>query len=297
MADKGYDVWMGNFRGNFYSRNHTYLNPDEEDDFWKYSWHEMGEYDLPAMIDYVLDKTRQKSLFYAGHSQGTTAFFVMCSMKPEYNAKIKAMFSLAPIAFMNHMTSPLMKLIAFFKGGFQTLFRIIGLNEFMPKDGFMAKLGNSLCKDGDITQVLCTNALFAICGFSYDQMNTTLLPILMSHTPAGSSVNQFIHYAQGIVSGHFRQWDYGFFGNLKRYGRISPPAYDLKKIVAPVYLLYSKNDWLAGETDVIKLYNSLGNCQGKFLITDSKWNHLDYMFGIDAPRMAYSKIISLAARH
>ena len=29
----------------------------------------MGKYDLPAEIDYVLSKTDQDSLFYAGHSQ------------------------------------------------------------------------------------------------------------------------------------------------------------------------------------------------------------------------------------
>lgn len=118
LADAGYDVWMGNYRGNKYSRNHTYLDPDkDETKFWDFSWHEMGIYDLPTMIDYVLEKTQEKKVFYVGHSQGTTGFFVMCSEKPEYNDKIYAQFSLAPIAYMNHMTSPLMKIIALADGG------------------------------------------------------------------------------------------------------------------------------------------------------------------------------------
>ena len=50
-------------------RRHTKLSPSS-DAFWRFSWDEMAKYDLPAMVDYVVNVTKQPKIFYAGHSQG-----------------------------------------------------------------------------------------------------------------------------------------------------------------------------------------------------------------------------------
>lgn len=100
-----------------------------------------------------------------------------------------------------------------------------------------------------------------------------------------------------MFTGKFRQYDYGYFGNKARYGQGSPPDYDLGKITAPVYLFYSHNDWLSAETDVRRLYDELGNAQAKLLNTDEKFNHLDYVFGIDADTLVYDKVFSAMLRH
>lgn len=68
LYDLGYDVWMGNCRGNRYSRNHIYLDPDHKD-FWDFSFHELGNMDAPAMLDYILTKTGFEKAHYVGHSQ------------------------------------------------------------------------------------------------------------------------------------------------------------------------------------------------------------------------------------
>lgn len=178
----------------------------------------------------------------------------------------------------------------------QTFFKVIGINEFLPNTEWIGKIGSELCNEG-ATQAICTNSLFLLCGFSPDQMNASVLPIITSHTPAGSSSKQLIHYAQEIKSGYFRQWDYQPFENLHHYQSLYPPEYDLEKITAPIYLIYSLNDWMSSEIDVNRLYKKLANCRGKFVVADKNFNHLDFLYGIDAPELVYSKVIGLASKY
>nr|CAD7458747.1 unnamed protein product [Timema tahoe] len=74
----------------------------------------MGLYDLPAALELSLEVTGQKQLYYIGHSMGTTMFFVLASSRPKYTAsKVKAMFALAPVAFLEHVKSPIRILAPF----------------------------------------------------------------------------------------------------------------------------------------------------------------------------------------
>ena len=70
------------------------------------SWHEMGTYDVPAEIDYILNSTGHNKLYYIGHSMGTSMFFVGMSQRPEYNHKIHAMIAFAPVAAFTSTKNP-----------------------------------------------------------------------------------------------------------------------------------------------------------------------------------------------
>lgn len=67
--------------------------------------HEIGKYDLPAAIDYVLAKTQSTQLHYVGFSMGTTVFYIMASEHPEYQPKIRSQISLAPVAYLGNTRS------------------------------------------------------------------------------------------------------------------------------------------------------------------------------------------------
>lgn len=120
-----------------------------------------------------------------------------------------------------------------------------------------------------------------------------MIPIIAGHTPAGASANNLVHYGQGIRSGRFRQYDLGPVSNMLVYGNILPPRYNLQNIRAPVALHYSSNDWLADVGDVETLHRSLPNVIGKFLVPDSRFTHLDFVWAIDVRTLLYDRVFNL----
>jgi lysosomal acid lipase/cholesteryl ester hydrolase len=68
MVDQGFDVWLGNNRGNRSGR-HQYLSPEyNPQSYWDYSFAEMGTLDLPAMVQFILKVTSVEKLTYIGYS-------------------------------------------------------------------------------------------------------------------------------------------------------------------------------------------------------------------------------------
>ncbi|KOC67730.1 Lipase 3 [Habropoda laboriosa] len=295
LADWGYDVWTGNSRGSRYSRKHKYLatsNPD----YWSFSWHEIGVYDLPAMIDYALNHTKQKKLFYVGHSQGGTAFFVMASERPEYQQKIQASFNFAPAVFMSRAKNVLMRMLAPHVNNLMDLVDLIGIYEFKPSGKLIQSLGKKMCHDDAILQPFCKIIIFLFDGFDKEEFNMTLLPTIAQYDPAGASTMQLAHYAQLMNSGKFRKYDHGLIGNLNKYGKSQPPDYHLDNIKIPVYLYYSSNDVMVHTEDLHKLYKLLPNAQ-KFLVPFLLFSHLDFLFGKHVDTWVYNKVLNLMERH
>lgn len=70
-----------------------------------FSLHELGIYDLPASIDYIINNTNSEQIHYIGYSMGTAIFYIMGSERPEYQQLIRSQISLAPIAFLYNTRS------------------------------------------------------------------------------------------------------------------------------------------------------------------------------------------------
>ena len=87
MAEKGFDVWMTNSRGNLFSIEHT--NPEYDSNkfyskYWDFSFHEMAIYDVTANVFYIKNITGFEKLSYVAHSQGTVQYFIQYTMNPTF---------------------------------------------------------------------------------------------------------------------------------------------------------------------------------------------------------------------
>ncbi|XP_022912355.1 lipase 3-like [Onthophagus taurus] len=289
LADQGYDVWMPSARGTQFSKKHITLDPeDDADQFWKFSWHEIGYYDIPAFIDYIQEQTGVEKMSYLGYSQGTTTFYVLASSRPEYNDKINVAISLAPIGYMGNMTDSFLRYLSEYIDALNELLDMIGWHEFVPNYELMGPL-MEWCKGSG--QQLCDNIFFLIFGQTSEDMDDNWGPVFATHLPAGASSKQWVHYGQGIQSGFFRRFDFGLVGNLAEYGSVTPPKYDLGQITAPTAFLYGDKDSNANVVDVEQLLRELPNVVFEKLVEG--YAHGDFIFAQDVTERVNEHVVEI----
>lgn len=297
LSDAGYDVWLGNARGNSYSRGHIRYTPKDKE-FWDFSWHEMAIYDLPGVLSFIGNYTNQTGeIIYIGHSMGTTMFFAYSSTHAKAPDTVKMMVALAPVAFMSDVRSPI-KYIAPWANDIEWLAQYFGINEFLPNSKILGYLADIGCDHAVAEMNLCEDIIFLFCGFDKAEFNKDILSAVLSHEPAGTSTKTIVHYAQEIKSGgRFCEFDYGSTENMRRYGTKIPPSYNVTDITVPVYLMSSANDWLAGPGDVYKLSNILPNKIGDYLVPMKQFNHIDFLYGKDAPQLVYKQLLKIIGQY
>ncbi|XP_045771371.1 lipase 3-like [Maniola jurtina] len=290
LADAGYDVWMPNIRGNRYSKEHAFLKSDSKS-FWNFSWHDVALHDLPAVIDHIAKlKGEAAKITYIGHSMGTTVLFAMLALRPEYNERLAAGFALAPVTFLSDIRSPV-KALAPIASNVAYMEMLYGSHEFIPKHSVLGKMTNS-CDVDNVDSLVCKNVIFYICGYNEKQFNKTLLPVFLSNLGTGTSWKTAVHFAQEILAGErFQQFDYGKSDNLKVYGTEQPPEYDLGKITLPIKLFWAENDLLSSEKDVRLLFQKLPSTTELYKVPDPEFNHLDYLWAIDAPTLVNKEVL------
>lgn len=277
LANDGYDVWAGNVRGNKYGRNNIYLNPDTDKEFWNFSFHEYGFYDLAAIIDTILNITKVSQINTIGHSQGNAIFYVLCSLKPEYNKKINFLIALAPIAFLQNVKPPLKDIIEI-SPIINKLSQILNIRELFKKDSVLIDVWQFLCPEPIIGYISCVKSIiFPIAGYDSEELESNFVPTLVGHFPNGVSEKNLYHFAQVSLRRKFAQYDYGE-NNIAIYNSEEPPQYNLSAVTIKIYLFSGANDKLATLEDVAILREKLPNDE-YLLLPRRKMNHADFIWG------------------
>jgi lysosomal acid lipase/cholesteryl ester hydrolase len=237
----GFDVWLGNNRGNKYCLNHVKLS-EKENTFWKFSFHEMGVYDLPAIIDYIRGITHIGKLTLIAHSQGTTQAFAGMSIMPDYFSNVlNGFLALGPVAHLENLPDGCFKTMSNMYVD-KILVRIGFDKDIMSFDSNHSSTQKEICK-----KFHCLCDLFMKISDEDSLGNDRKrLSVFLSHYPAGSSVQALHHFAEIIRN--------------KKFADLEGNSYNLERIYGiPIALFIGDKDNMSTLDDNLILRKRLGN--------------------------------------
>ncbi|XP_044018740.1 lipase 3-like isoform X1 [Aphidius gifuensis] len=290
LADEGYDVWLANFRGTTYGRDHVTLSPNDKK-FWDFSFHEIGYYDVPRTIDYVLNATNQSSLICVALSMGTTLSFVTLSEHPEYNSKIKLVIESGAIAgFFDKQFKDMRPITVF-----STVINLIdptGTFEMSLPNLINSILFEEFCVNLNLVDY-CLLPLYIFCGQNDDQLDANIYVNLLNYFPDGTSAKTFLHYAQLANYRKFQQYDYqNEKENIDHYGTLQPPQYNLENIKSPMIIFYClKNDPLSTFEDVTEIAKRISSRVIVEPVSDEDFNHVNFVTARDVKKIFNDRVI------
>jgi len=298
LADAGFEVWLGNTRGNKYSRNNTKHKPDPtpfNDAFWAWSYDEMAEFDLPAMIGYVLNVTKVPKLAYVGHSQGTTQMFAnLASGEVPHNLrdKVSVFIAMGPVTYMNS-SDGFVALLARLDGAL-TL-HALGIRELLPDIKLLDLFLGPYCGQHPKT---CESILALIVGLDLDDFNSSRIDVYITHFMSGIGVHELIKFSQDIKTGQFKKYDFGRDGNMRKYGTPTPPFYSLASVTRPpIGFFYGAKDPLAVPKDVEHTIRELPPATVVARNLNPHYAHMDFTWGQNAVVDIYPQIMELIRRY
>ncbi|XP_068625214.1 lipase 3-like [Battus philenor] len=290
LSDACYDLWAGNVRGSYYGRKHIRLDPDLDAEFWDFSSHEMGILDLPAIFDYVLTCTKSDDLMYLGFSQGSRIFFTMCSDTSGYCDKARISIHMAQAAIIANTRSVPVTALGDFYAAITPFLSSPATLEVLPKGGLIQKIGSALCSKPIFAATVCKLILSLIDSYDPGSVTTETASVLFDHFPGGASAKTLAVYGQNINSGKYQHYDYGPIENLKRYGTVHPPLYDLNRTTSPVVFIYGENDFLSNPSNIKKISSQVPNVLESYKVPRPEWNHFDNCYSQYTKKFIFPKI-------
>eukprot|EP01087_Luapelamoeba_hula_P016092 TRINITY_DN4917_c0_g1_i1.p1 TRINITY_DN4917_c0_g1~~TRINITY_DN4917_c0_g1_i1.p1 ORF type:complete len:464 (-),score=77.92 TRINITY_DN4917_c0_g1_i1:68-1459(-) len=284
LADLGYDVWLGNVRGNKYSMKHIKRTPFEPR-FWAFCLDEIIQYDMPSMLEYVLEWTSVDKLSYIGFSQGTALGFGAFSMNPALAKRVNVFIALASTAKVLPLQNRMLNAVAHTRP--EMLFLMFGNKSFLnivlwwrvhaPRGTFawMIEFGNKM--------------LF---GWDGSRIADSEKSHVYAHLYSQTSVKCVVHWFQIICSRTFQMFDDSYrtsARNVDSYHQNSVPSYPLSRLQScPVACFYGLRDNMS---DIKRLVGALPKNTRYFEEPD--YEHLDFLWADNVRTHVFPRIKQL----
>ena len=208
LAHEGYDVWFGNSRGNTNSKEHLTLNPyaNGAKTYWNFSFEELGDYDLPAIIDYILEETEYTKLGYLAHSMGASQMLYAMSRNLEYfKDRISFCSFFSPAVLLSHSTSPMLLSIVNYVPTLAKVFEFLNMFEMFPNN----PKSNTLAIICDIVPDFCHYLEKQSADLNPEYNDRQAASTFVWMYPAGASMKSIVHMSQIFKAQRYQRFDFG----------------------------------------------------------------------------------------
>jgi len=286
LVDKGYDVWLGNNRGNKYSHKHLSISTKDEK-FWDFCLDDLALSDIPSMIEYVLQYTGTAKLSYIGFSQGSTQAFAAFASNEKLAEKIDIFIALAPAARVKQLKNPFVAAISTSRP--QLVYLLFGKKILLEGAMFWRKI----LRPSLYVRVIDFFLDFLF-GWKTKNINQEEKEILYSHLYSYSSVKCLVHWFQITHSQRFQMYDDNVSVASSKEQPYRPyllPAYPLSKIKCPMALFYGGQDSIPDMNHLLKEVPS-----NTYVHQESTYEHLDFLWARTAPELIFTRIIQVLER-
>ena len=281
LVEQGYDVWLGNNRGNKYSKKSLNHSPTDIP-FWSFSMDQFAFHDIPDTIDYILSTTKQPSLSYIGFSQGTAQAFASLSIHPTLNDKVDVFVALAPAMAPPSLASNIVT--SFVKSSPEILYLAFGRRAILGS----ATMWQALLYPGIFTYFIDKSLSFL---FNWKTQNITAHQKLAAypHLYSFSSVKSVVHWFQIIRNGTFQMFDDEVakplaVSNGNKYYKVA--KFPTRNIKTPIVLVYGGSDSLV---DIKLMLKELP----KHTVAKEipKYEHLDLLWASDVNTLVFPHVL------
>lgn len=202
----------------------------------------MGNYDVPAVVDYIKRITGLSKVTLQGHSQGGAQIFALCATNPNYcRDNITGIVALAPAVFITNLTSKFVKNATTYR--LDVALPLMGIHHLFGSKEEVNNMAHTLCL---FNHAFCDIMQNLITSDHPEDNNESRDDVMKSHYPAGMSSLSLRQFAYSI-----RNDDFGWYKTKK--------SYKLENIVTPVILFGGEHDGLVVKQDYERLAKILKN--------------------------------------
>ena len=267
LLQEGFDLWLGNTRGNVFSLKHVTKKIDNA--YTNFTMDEMVKYDLPTMVNYVKSRTGVEKVSYLSHSQGTTIFFMLYMHNPTYVEQTfdhYVSLGSVPNVAHTHLTAlEILDIIA-------CILKAVKIFDTINLSNFQRNLVSGFCRLSP-----------GICGKFVDgatalrptkRMDYTNIYNFMFYYPGGVSKTNLLHWSQI----HRMKKLVYYNPNFEEEQTAEPYNIEnLKKWKLKSLIARSDDDTLSSYEDVTEFYNTVEDKSVIQLLDLKDYSHIDVL--------------------